>query len=438
MARQRERLPVSQSEALVTTGLFPQVNLQEQANWAGEAGEVTSHYESRFQANLATAPVRSARPEAAPSQLTGGPVGDKPLTPMQFQVRDEPVENRTGMPDQLKSGLEQLSGYDLSSVRVHRNSAKPAQLNAHAYAQGQDIHLGPGQERQLPHEGWHVVQQMQGRVKPTMQMKGKVNVNDDVGLEKEADVMGAKALQMKTNSNSANTTAAEAIAQRKLDVVIQSKSSLIQRYVVSGAEEQYPEGSVTASKSEIFEWLNGKKLWSEVQTEWCLIGGSAHVEIVEHLLSSNFDGVVTALVSAMGIVPQTDKETKQDYVDFFVHEVMTTEDLDIAVSNPRVAMKFPANQAEAKRLLCPEYSKPGVDLLMDPSAMENRFQLPNGVWVVAPASLIGKPKGGRAGLLAAIGAKKSKDEQLEGKGRKRAARQELMKSVLEQGLLDQD
>ena len=345
-------------------------------------------------------------------------------------------ENNTGLPDNLKTGMENLSGMSLDDVNVHRNSDKPAQLQAHAYAQGTDIHLGPGQEKHLPHEAWHVVQQKQGRVKPTMQMKGRVNVNDDAGLEKEADVMGSKALQMKTNSNSANTIAAKAIAQRKLNVVIQSKSSVIQRYVVSGAEEQYPEGSVTASKSEIFDWLNGKKLWNQVQTDWCLIGGSAHVEIVEHLLSSNFDGVVTALVSAMGIMPPTDKETKQDYVDFFVHEVMTTEDLDIAISNPVVAMKFPVNQAEAKRLLCPEYSKPGVDLLMDPSATANRLQLPNGVWVVAPDSLIGKPKGGRAGILAAIGAKKNKDEQLEGKGRKRTARQELMKSVLEQGLLD--
>ena len=96
------------------------------------------------------------------------------------------------MPDQLKSGLEQLSGFDLSGVRVHRNSARPAQLNAHAYAQGQDIHLSPGQERQLPHEGWHVVQQMQGRVKPTMQASG-VAINDDGALEREADRMGAKA-----------------------------------------------------------------------------------------------------------------------------------------------------------------------------------------------------------------------------------------------------
>jgi hypothetical protein len=114
-------------------------------------------------------------------------------------------ENRTGLPDHLKSGIENLSGHSMNDVKVYYNSDKPAQLNAHAYAQGTDIHLASGQEKYLPHEAWHVVQQKQGRVKPTMQMKGKVNVNDDAGLEKEADVMGAKALQMKNvfkNDNS--------------------------------------------------------------------------------------------------------------------------------------------------------------------------------------------------------------------------------------------
>ena len=113
------------------------------------------------------------------------------------QARDEaPAPNRTGMPDALKGGIEALSGMDMSDVRVHRNSSQPAQLNALAYAQGNDVHLGPGQEQHLPHEAWHVVQQRQGRVAPTMQMQG-VAVNDDAGLEHEADVMGAKALQTK-------------------------------------------------------------------------------------------------------------------------------------------------------------------------------------------------------------------------------------------------
>jgi hypothetical protein len=110
-------------------------------------------------------------------------------------------ENNTGLPDNLKTGMENLSGMSLDDVKVHKNSDKPAQLQAHAYAQGTEIHLGPGQEKHLSHEAWHVVQQKQGRVKPTMQMKGKVNVNDDAGLEKEADVMGAKALQTKTDQS---------------------------------------------------------------------------------------------------------------------------------------------------------------------------------------------------------------------------------------------
>ncbi|MFN6065175.1 MAG: DUF4157 domain-containing protein [Bacteroidota bacterium] len=104
------------------------------------------------------------------------------------------------LPFQLKSGIEQLSGISMGDVKVHHNSDKPAQLQAHAYAQGTDIHLAKGQEKHLPHEAWHVVQQKQGRVKPTTQLKAGIPLNDDIGLEKEADVMGARALQMKTFS----------------------------------------------------------------------------------------------------------------------------------------------------------------------------------------------------------------------------------------------
>jgi hypothetical protein len=105
-------------------------------------------------------------------------------------------ENNTGMPDPLKSGIESLSGMNMDDVQVHYNSAKPAQLQAHAYAQGSDIHISPGQEKHLPHEAWHVVQQKQGRVKPTMQLKEKVDVNDEPSLEQEADTMGQVALGM--------------------------------------------------------------------------------------------------------------------------------------------------------------------------------------------------------------------------------------------------
>lgn len=111
------------------------------------------------------------------------------------QPQQQPIQkkaNNTGLPDHLKTGLEHLSGMDLSDVKVHYNSDKPKDLHALAYAQGNNIYLGPGQEKHLPHEAWHVVQQKQGRVKPTMQFKG-VGINDNMELEKEADVMGQRA-----------------------------------------------------------------------------------------------------------------------------------------------------------------------------------------------------------------------------------------------------
>lgn len=107
-------------------------------------------------------------------------------------VQKAPSLNKTGLPDNLKSGMENLSGQSLDHVKVHYNSPKPAAVQAHAYAQGSDIHLASGQEKHLPHELGHVVQQAQGRVKPTTSIGG-MSVNDNAGLESEATVMGEKA-----------------------------------------------------------------------------------------------------------------------------------------------------------------------------------------------------------------------------------------------------
>lgn len=110
-----------------------------------------------------------------------------------------------GLPTDLKKGTEQLSGFSMDDVQVHHNSNKPAQLNAHAFAQGNDIHVASGQEKHLPHEAWHVVQQKQGRVKPTVQKKGSPGINEDASLEKEADVQGAKAASIGASSGEEQT-----------------------------------------------------------------------------------------------------------------------------------------------------------------------------------------------------------------------------------------
>lgn len=151
---------------------------------------------------------------------------NRPLSVLQRKA------NNTGMPENLKSGIESLSGHSMDDVKVHYNSDKPAKLNAHAYAQGSDIHLASGQEKHLPHEAWHVVQQKQGRVKPTLQMKGKVNVNDDKGLENEADVMGLKALQMKAKLRSGNTKISQSHS-------LQKKANVAQLAIIHAAGVDY-------------------------------------------------------------------------------------------------------------------------------------------------------------------------------------------------------
>lgn len=101
-----------------------------------------------------------------------------------------------GMPQNLVDGFASSTGHDLSDVNVHKNSAKPADVGAHAYAQGNDIHLGPGQEKHLAHEAGHIVQQREGRVQANTSVNGMA-VNDDKGLESEADKLGDSALQAK-------------------------------------------------------------------------------------------------------------------------------------------------------------------------------------------------------------------------------------------------
>jgi hypothetical protein len=105
-----------------------------------------------------------------------------------------PRPNRTGLPDDLKAGVEALSGLSMDDVRVHRNSREPAKLGALAHASGNHIHLGPGQEAHLPHEAWHVVQQKQGRVRRTGTAPGGAPLNDDDALEAEADRLGRNAI----------------------------------------------------------------------------------------------------------------------------------------------------------------------------------------------------------------------------------------------------
>lgn len=115
-------------------------------------------------------------------------------------VAQRKAGNQTGIPDEVKQRMEHSFDTDFSSVRVHPDSSKAPDVGALAFTQGTDIHFAPGQfkpdtssgQQLLGHELTHVIQQAEGRVRPTGEIAG-MSVNDDASLEHEADVLGAKA-----------------------------------------------------------------------------------------------------------------------------------------------------------------------------------------------------------------------------------------------------
>lgn len=104
--------------------------------------------------------------------------------------------NQTGIPTQMKLDVESRSGLSLDDMRVHYHSDKPAKIGALAYTQGNQVHIGPGQERHLLHELGHVVQQKTTNVVPTASVAG-YGINNDPKLEAQADRISQSSTEWK-------------------------------------------------------------------------------------------------------------------------------------------------------------------------------------------------------------------------------------------------
>jgi hypothetical protein len=178
----------------------------------------------------------------------------KTLSPPAFQLMasdggDAPPaqlkSSQGGLPGDMLNGFAASTGHDLSDVKVHTNSDKPSQVGALAYAQGNDIHLGAGQEKHLAHEAAHIVQQREGRVKPTTEVNGKP-VNDNAGLESEADSMGAKAMQMKAEAGASLHREGKSLNQPAVQLKAVANGSVIQR-LASAWGKFHPTISKTAN-----------------------------------------------------------------------------------------------------------------------------------------------------------------------------------------------
>ncbi len=107
----------------------------------------------------------------------------------------------SAIPAPVRTKMERAFNTNFANVKVHEGR-HASSVGAIAYTQGDNIHFAPGQFKPntasgqvlLGHELAHVVQQRQGRVKPTGSVKG-LPLNDNPALEREADELGRKVAQ---------------------------------------------------------------------------------------------------------------------------------------------------------------------------------------------------------------------------------------------------
>jgi hypothetical protein len=137
---------------------------------------------------------------------------------------------------EVQAKMEDSFGQDFSGVRIHKDSGSAKDMNAKAYTQGTDIHFAPGAYHPdskeglalIGHELTHVVQQRQGRVGQE-ELHGKgLEINQDAGLEKEADEAGklaseGKRIEVNGNARGIQKKEAGTLAIEKGEYLIHSK-----------------------------------------------------------------------------------------------------------------------------------------------------------------------------------------------------------------------
>jgi hypothetical protein len=177
---------------------------------------------SRANPELATATGSNKNPSPAPASSV-------PLQRLNDLTSPPAPQSRAPLPAKLGAAVESLSGVSMRGVDVSYNSSDPSHYDALAIAKGRHIALGPGQERHLPHEAWHIAQQAQGRARGTTQLQGET-ISANPALESEADTMGARAAQLSRKAApSAYESAADGLAKSAATTGIARESPQMNR-----------------------------------------------------------------------------------------------------------------------------------------------------------------------------------------------------------------
>lgn len=159
------------------------------------------------------------------------------------------------LPGDLQSKMENAFSTDFSKVNIHKASQKALNLNALAFTQGENIHFAPGQfnpgsetgRNLIGHEFTHVMQQRNGTVKPTSVLGKGLNLNDDRGLENEADNLGKKAVLGESITKYRSPSLGIRNAQR---YPVQAKTNVIQRNIKNSKELGYGKMELDFTKND--------------------------------------------------------------------------------------------------------------------------------------------------------------------------------------------
>lgn len=167
-------------------------------------------------------------------QRRTSPRGGVRLQPPSYGVHHADTPGAS-LPTPVQHKMERALGADFSSVRIHEGPLART-IGAQAFTRGTDVHFAPGQyqphttagQQVLGHELAHVVQQSQGRARPSTRVGGMA-VDASPQLEHEAEQAGQRAAAGRSDGHA--STSPKPIAA--------SNSGVVQRRVQGDTFKQF-------------------------------------------------------------------------------------------------------------------------------------------------------------------------------------------------------
>ncbi len=260
-----------------------------------------------------------------------------------------PVQRKMNenLPAGLQHNMENAFGHDFSRVSIQRESTKATEINARAFTQGEEIHFAPGEfntgsesgKNLIGHEFTHVVQQRNGVVNATSVMGKGLSLNDDTGLEREADLLGQKAVNGETIPK---YRSAGLGIRNALRGPVQAKSNVIQRDI-KGSQD------LTKGKMELDFTKHDAATAGDPASESGTVKftpnktapNSNRIRLIQIVSAADVGGVTTAAGnptdwSAVGAGEEADRNKMTTTADAGTHvEGGFFVDHSAAIANPR-------------------------------------------------------------------------------------------------------